>query len=712
MPKMPETDDDVGRLTRIQALVVEILNRLLRCRIEDTDTEVQAALASLGTFCGSDRTYVFLVRDGNTLDNTHEWCAEGIEPMIEMLQGLDINLIDAWIDAFRADQPVHVPDVEALPESRADRSILLDQGIRSLLTVPMSDDGRIVGFVGFDAVRSHKAFLPGEIYLLKSVADVIMSVLWRRDTDQAFRAAQAALDEERAFLDSILRTSVSAILAVDSDTTVLFANDAAQDKLRLRPGDRLSDLDISAWNVTDLEGQPIARENFPVTSVVRTHEPVQDMRCAVTLPDGTRRFLSINAAPLLRGTNNAPRVVVSVTDVTEEVIANRELQTALEDARQASRAKTRFLANMSHEMRTPLNGVLGVTELLDATLSDPNHKRMISVVRDSGELLLAIINDLLDMSKIEAERLEIEQVSFVPADLARRIEATHTVRASEKQISLSILTSSGADQARLGDPNRILQIMHNVIGNAIKFTESGEVSMALSCLPGKPLVIDIRDTGIGMTDEQQARVFDDFAQADSSISRRYGGTGLGLAIVRRLVTMMGGTIRLHSRPGEGTQVRISLPLPLAEPAPDMMAAEPGPAAPGLGLRVLAADDNGTNRMILQAMLRNLGVEVVMVSGGIPALEVFDGPPFDAVLLDISMPDLDGISVLQQMRLHEAAAGLPPVPALAVTANAMAHQIESYRKAGFCGHISKPITQKALREALEQFAHGPGETHGG
>lgn len=706
----PDKDDDVSRLTRIQALVVEILNKLLRCPIDRTDEEVHEALARLGDFCGCDRTYVFMVRDEDRLDNTHEWCAAGVEPVQDMLQDLDISLIDAWVEEFRADRPVHISDVFALEPTRPDRDILLAQGIRSILTVPMADNGRLVGFVGFDAVQNFRAFLPGEIYLLKSVADVIMSVLWRRDTDRAYRAAQAELDEERAFLDRILRTSVSGILAVNADGRIIFANKAAEVTLGLtRIGD---DFQRTTASATDPDGGSIAPEDMPIATVLRTGESVTDFRFALEVSPGERRFISVNAAPLFIAKSDDLRVVCSVTDVTTELVAHRELQSALQDARQASLAKTRFLANMSHEMRTPLNGVLGIAELLDGSLTDVEHKRMIAVIRDSGELLLSIINDLLDMSKIEADRMEIEQVDFCPADLARRIEATHTVRASEKQISLAVLTSSGADIPRVGDPNRILQIMHNVIGNAIKFTESGEVTMALSALPGKPMVIDIRDTGIGMTEEQIGRIFDDFAQADTSISRRYGGTGLGMAIVRRLVTKMGGAIRINSRPGEGTHVRISLPLPpaqgLAVSAPALRCATPtddradGGDAGKLALKVLAADDNGTNRMILQAMLRNIGVDVTMVAGGLPALQAFERDAFDAVLLDISMPDLDGISVLRELRLRESALGRRPVPALAVTANAMQNQVDAYLAAGFMGHIAKPIAQKALRRALENL----------
>ncbi|MEZ5751584.1 MAG: ATP-binding protein [Paracoccaceae bacterium] len=254
----------------------------------------------------------------------------------------------------------------------------------------------------------------------------------------------------------------------------------------------------------------------------------------------------------------------------------------------------------------------------------------------------------------------------------------------------------------MGDANRILQILNNLVENAIKFTEQGSVTLSCSSamangVPG--LCFTITDTGIGMTPQQVARVFDEFEQAEGSTTRRFGGTGLGLSITRRLTELMGGTIRMDSEPGRGTTIRVTLPLASAA-APEQERAEPPtPADTIRGLRLLVADDNRTNRMILRTMLTAAGAQVALAENGADACQQFEQAAPDAVLLDISMPVLDGVAALQRIRDFETRNGTAPVPMLAVTANAMQHQIEEYRALGFCGHIAKPFRKDDLIAAV-------------
>lgn len=378
-----------------------------------------------------------------------------------------------------------------------------------------------------------------------------------------------------------------------------------------------------------------------------------------------------------------------------------DFYTAKARAEAASHAKSMFLANMSHEIRTPLNGVLGMAELLDSALVDQEHKRMIGTIRESGEALLSILNDILDMSKIEAGKMELEARPFVPTDLAARVEDLHSLRAEEKGLTFEFLTGSGADLPRIGDQHRVRQILHNLVSNAIKFTERGEVTAKLSGKKGNPLVIEVSDTGIGMTPEQVARLYEDFSQADSSVTRRFGGTGLGMAITRTLVEMMGGSISVDSTPGQGTTIKVSLRLPVSETIAEAVKVEAATVSLD-GIRVLAADDNKTNCEVLEKMLLRKGAVVTIVTDGLQAVQAWAPERFDVVLLDISMPVMDGVTALQEIRAREAESDLVPMPIIAVTANAMAHQVAEYLIAGFDACVAKPVNMTDLTKLIRTF----------
>jgi PAS domain S-box-containing protein len=437
-----------------------------------------------------------------------------------------------------------------------------------------------------------------------------------------------------------------------------------------------------------------------INDKIARREPFSNFVYALVTRDGRKLWVQISGAPFFSADGSFAGYRGVGSDITE-------LYGALRRAEEANAAKSVFLANMSHEIRTPLNGVLGLAELLHEAVSDPEHRRMIGTIRESGEALLGILNDILDLSKIEAGKLSLEEVSFRPSDLARRVEALHCLRAQEKGLSLSVLIGPTADQPRQGDPHRLLQVLHNLVSNAVKFTEEGEVSLTVECRAGQPIVFDLRDTGIGMTQDQANRVFEAFEQADGTVTRRFGGTGLGLSIVRRLVRLMNGEIAVQSAPGRGTHVRLTLPLPVAEitPIAEPVTRLPAAVVPGdlAGLRALVADDNATNRLILKAMLGGLGMSCVIVNNGKEAIECWQPDTFDILLLDISMPEVDGITALTSLaaRCHEQGTQLPP--AVAITANAMAHQVEEYLACGFSAHVAKPFRREDLVDAIQRVA---------
>ena len=688
------------RQTDVQALVVKLINRLLSVGISDVDVAITDCLRQLGQFAGRDRAYVFVRRDGY-VDNTHEWCATGIVPAIEQLQGLAMEDFRALLDPLLKDQRLLLPDIRELPPESAEYEVLATQEIRSLLFVPMIDDGQFFGFVGFDSVSRRGDFLPGEIYLLKAFADVVRAVLVRRTATQAMRAAQEELARERAFLQGIVSTNASGFLVFDEDGIIIYANDAAEDVLGL-PLDELlgQPFDSPNWRVTDLQGRRIESGQEPFARVRRTGARVSNHRIALHRDDGTR-YASINAAPIAATSPGKTRVVYAVSEVTALVEAEQTREAALSAACRANEVKSNFLANMSHEIRTPLNGILGISNILADSLSDHGQKQMVQILQDSGNLLMSIIDDLLDMSKIEADALELEHIPFALDALTRRIEEVHTLRASDKGLSFSVQLKDPLGQERMGDPHRLMQIIHNLVSNAVKFTDAGFVRVRIDATHPGSILLCAEDSGIGMSAEHQAKVLEPFTQADTSISRRFGGTGLGMSIVKRLVEMMGGELDIESSEGVGTQMRISLPLAVtatSQTAPTISA--PPAVLPDIpSLRVLAADDNRTNQMILGMMLGQLGAKVTMADDGLAALDLYRTDNFDLLLLDISMPKLDGVALLSTLRAIEVCEGRKRVPALAVTANAMTHQVQSYLDAGFDGCLTKPLRLERLREAL-------------
>ncbi len=518
---------------------------------------------------------------------------------------------------------------------------------------------------------------------------------------------EEAIEENRSFLNGVMEASIAAIAVLDRTGRITFANAEAERLLGLArsevEGRRYDD---PIWRPTTLQGDPVPPEGMPFRLALDSGRPVRDVRHAIERPDGTRRILSINAAPFQRdGEAGDMMVVTSFIDITDDMARADQLEQALAAAHEASRSKSAFLANMSHEIRTPLNGVLGMAEILDGLITDPRQKEMIGTIRRSGELLLNVLNDVLDMSKIEAGKMTIETIPFVPADLARSIEALHQLRAEEKGLEFEVFVNSGAAFPRLGDPLRLQQILNNLLSNAIKFTEKGYVALVVSAKAGQPLVLEVRDTGIGMTEEQIGRLFNSFEQAESGTTRRFGGTGLGMAIVRRLVDLMGGEIAVKSAPGVGTEIRVTLPLAEAREPPPAPAAVPDPALGSgtiTGARLLVADDSATNRRVIDEMLKDSGALIDFAINGAEAVDLWqrraaEGRPYDLLVLDIAMPVMDGKEALAAIRASDEGA---TVPAIAVTANAMAHQVAEYIMAGFDAHVPKPFRRAELIHAIQ------------
>ena len=379
--------------------------------------------------------------------------------------------------------------------------------------------------------------------------------------------------------------------------------------------------------------------------------------------------------------------------------ANLELSQARERAEAAGRAKADFLAHISHEIRTPLNGVLGMAQAMAASELSPEQRRRLEVVRGSGDTVLAILNDVLDLAKVEAGKLELEARPFQIEGLTESVRGVFQGLAEQKALRLEIVNT--AQGAFVGDATRLRQILFNLLSNAVKFTQQGVVRLEVRC-EGADLVFVVSDTGIGIAPESLPRLFDQFVQADSSTTRRFGGTGLGLAICRQLSWLMGGSIVVRSTPGEGSVFTLRLPLPRAAGATGVTSPQISAAPVRLaGLRILAAEDNAINRLVLETLLLQAGLDVCLVANGQEVVEAWRNGDWSLILMDIRMPGMDGVTATRLIREAEVREGRRRTPIVALTADAMVHQRDKYLAVGMDGFLSKPISAPRLMEAIAE-----------
>ncbi len=525
---------------------------------------------------------------------------------------------------------------------------------------------------------------------------------------QELRQAKAEAEARARELDAAIEAMPGGFILYDRNLNIKAMNNVARADLGY--GSENADLSsaegLGRIGLRWPDGRPMTPEMFPAARALKGEVVMNEELILRPQDRDSARHLAISAAPVAGDRGAARGAVVTIRDITGRKRMERELRAAKEEAEAASRTKSEFLANMSHEIRTPISGILGLTEVMLMKGGAPEIMERLKLIRQSGRSLMFIINDILDLSRIEAGAMALAHVDFALEPMLQAALALFEHAAEAKGLRLELRLGQGLPARARGDEHRLAQVLRNLLSNAVKFTEQGGIRLTAELEGWRDdtamVAFSVEDTGSGIPAERLAELFQNFVQLDSSYAKRHGGTGLGLAISKRLVSLMGGDLHVESAPRVGSRFFFTITLQQAAQGPWSMAWASGDASvEAAALRILVAEDNQINQAVLESELREKGHRPLVVGDGRQALEALSREPFDLVLMDVQMPEMDGLEATRLIRESDQA--WSAVPIVALTAYAMKGDRERFLAVGMDDYLSKPIDFDLLHGMLRRLA---------
>ncbi|MCD4695533.1 MAG: PAS domain S-box protein [Bacteroidales bacterium] len=657
--------------------------------IKDFKKQVNNALKTTGQHTNVSRVYIFENNTENThTSNTFEWCNKGITPQIDELHEIPYEIIPSWKKALEKEGRVKSENIYELPDDIV--AILEPQGILAIVVYAIIVNGKFFGFIGFDECTNKRYWKKSELDILSTISSIISNAYERE-------LANKSLIESEAKNQAILESIPDILFHFSKDGKFLNYKNAQKDEFSFAPEDVINK------NIFEVFPSSLAKKiKKAISTCLRSNRCMFEYEIE---SEGRRRDFEASLSKM-----NNQEVIAIVRDVSERKDYERQLNTEKEKAENANQAKSEFLANMSHEIRTPMNAILGFSESLYHKIEDEQHKKMLHSILSSGKVLLSTINDILDMSKIEAGKIKVD---IQPVDIKNMLEEICDIfkeKAEKKGLNITFSTSDNIPDFLFLDENHIRQIMVNLIGNAIKFTSIGYIHLDINYTPivknTGNLEIKITDTGIGIPEDQHELIFSAFHQQSLKTNKEYGGTGLGLAIVKKILQKINGEISVSSTPGKGSEFTVVLKKvsisehkhtsPIETRIPDNTQKE----VVFENITILVVDDVKLNIDVVKVLAQSPGLDFLEAKNAEIALEILNHTIPNIIFMDLRMPGMNGFELSEVIKSKPK---LKDIPIIAFTASVYATEHEKLLDSGlFDGLMYKPVSKQVLYNTLRKY----------